>query len=75
MSSGKIVAGRDGWTGIEGSTRGPHGPKKCPITIEYFAPKIIIETKVIIKQGESEEIRKIMLIVMTIMIMTTMILS
>ena len=32
MNSGKIVAGRDG-TGrvdIEGSTRGPHGPKKGP---------------------------------------------
>ena len=34
MNSGKIVAdgtgGRDGWTGrdIEGSTRGPRGPKK-----------------------------------------------
>ena len=43
--------------------------------MECFAPKIIIETKVIIKQGESEEIRKIMLIVMIIMIMTTMIFS
>ena len=33
MNSGKIVAGRDG-TGrvdIEGSTRGPRGPKKCNI--------------------------------------------
>ena len=32
MNSGKIVAGRvDGWTGrnIEGSTRGPRGPKNC----------------------------------------------
>ena len=32
MNLGKIVAGRDGWTGgrdgeIEGSTRGPRGPK------------------------------------------------
>ena len=26
MNSGKIVAGRDGWR-IEGSTRGPRGPK------------------------------------------------
>ena len=38
--------------------------------MECFAPKIIIETKVIIKQGESEEIRKIMLIVMTTMILS-----
>ena len=33
MNSGKIVAGRDGWTGrdgeIEGSTIGPRGPKKA----------------------------------------------
>ena len=30
MNSGKIVAGgwTDGWTDIEGSTRGPRGPKK-----------------------------------------------
>ena len=32
MNSGKIVAGgrTDGWTGIEGSIRGPRGPKKIP---------------------------------------------
>ena len=28
MNSGKIGAGRDGWTGIEGSIRGPRGPNK-----------------------------------------------
>ena len=35
MNTGKIGAGRvDGWTGgreIEGSTRGPRGPKNCKI--------------------------------------------
>ena len=35
MNSGKIVAdGRDGWE-IEGSTRGPRGPKKLRAAVEY----------------------------------------
>ena len=34
MNSGKIVAGRvDGWR-IEGSTRGPRGPKNEKVTIQ-----------------------------------------
>ena len=42
MNSGKIVAGRDGWTGrnIEGSTGGPRGPKNinlCLSTVEGSA--------------------------------------
>ena len=43
MNSGKIVAGgRDGWR-IEGSTRGPRGPKKREISIKR--PKISTSPK------------------------------
>ena len=34
MNSGKI--GADGWTGIEGSTRGPRGPKNDTLLIVDF---------------------------------------
>ena len=44
MNSGKIVAGgRDGWTGeIDGSTRGPRGPKNYCTTwlIKFVRPQI-----------------------------------
>ena len=53
MNSGKIVAGgrTDGWTGIEGSIRGPRGPKKLfffrnisSIRGEWFGiPKLYME--------------------------------
>ena len=43
MNTGKIGAGRvDGWTGgreIEGSTRGPRGPKNI-LTFLQFQPRV-----------------------------------
>ena len=43
MNSGKIVAGgrtdgwTDGWTGIEGSIRGPRGPKNIKSFVDLKA--------------------------------------
>ena len=53
MNSGKIVAGRDGTGGrvdIEGSTRGPRGPKKGLIG-QRLPGTVLLQTKLLPKNS------------------------
>ena len=50
-----LVGGRDGWTGIEGTLRGPRGPKKAKLNCSRQSGRLFEQDHVGMTRGKAQK--------------------